>query len=236
MEIKAYAGILSMDESQENSDRYVDYALEHGINYFDVAPGYGDAEITLGKSIKNVRNKIILACKTGEFSKNEGMKQFKTSLERLYSEHFDVYQLHGLTTMEQLEQAFAKDGIMEFLVKAKDEGLIRNIGFSAHNEDVALKALTLYDFDTAMFPLNWSMNISKGVGDRVLAEAKTKKMGVIALKTLASRRKKEGDEKDLPKCWYNPIDIEDRNLLSQLSTIHYPWVLIPYLLPGILIT
>lgn len=214
-----FAGILAMDESQENSDMYVRYAIDHGINYFDVAPSYGNAEIILGDSIKYLRKDIVLACKTGKFELEEGKAEFLNSLKLLHTDYFDIYQLHGLTDDDQLEMAFSKNGIMSFLEEAKKKGVIRNIGFSAHNEDIALKALSMYDFDTVLFPLNWSMNISLGVGDRLMAKAKTRNMGIMGLKTLAHRQLKENEEKEFPKCWYKPIDLKDTKFA--ISALNY---------------
>lgn len=208
-----YGGIISMNEEQKDSDYYVDYAIDHGINYFDIAPSYGNAQEILGRSLKNKRNNVYLACKTGEFSRENGSKQFYESLDMLYTDHFDVFQLHGLSSMEQVEIAFSANGIMEFLVKAKDEGKIRNIGFSAHNESVAFKALSMYDFDTVLFPFNWSMNISLNAGNELLQEAANRNMGILALKVLAERALTENESDKYPKSWYKPIDLTETEFI-----------------------
>ncbi len=204
-----YGGIISTQERQQDSDRYVDHAISHGINYFDVAPSYGNAQEIMGNSIKDKRKDIFLACKTGEFEIESGKKEFYESLKLLHTDYFDVYQLHGLTNFGQLERAFDSNGIMGFLVKAKKEGIIRNIGFSSHNEKIALKALDLYDFDTVMFPFNWSMNISMKAGDDLLTEAKKRNLGILGLKTLADRAITEDEKVRFPKSWYKPIDLTD---------------------------
>jgi aryl-alcohol dehydrogenase-like predicted oxidoreductase len=202
-----YGGIVSKDEIQEDSDRYVSYAIEKGVNYFDVAPAYGNAQTVLGQSLIPHRKDIYLACKANEFSEEAGKTQFFESLKLLHTDYFDVYQLHALTNPEDLELAFSKKGIMNFLVNAKKDGLIRNLGFSAHNDEVACKATELYDFDTVLFPLNWSTHMTHQFGSGILELAKKNNMGVLALKSLALRKWKPNEENNYPKCWYKPIDM-----------------------------
>jgi aryl-alcohol dehydrogenase-like predicted oxidoreductase len=204
-----YGGIISMNEEQVDSDRYVSYAIDRGVNYFDVAPGYGNAQTILGKSIKSYRNDIYLACKTAEFTLEAGKLQIAESLKLLNTDYFDVFQLHALSREEDLEQVFSENGIMNYLIQAKKEGIIRNIGFSAHNEDVAIKATQMFDFDTILFPFNWATSLGKSFGDRLLAVADQKGMGKLALKTLAYRLWKNDEIKEFHKCWYKPIDRDD---------------------------
>jgi len=213
----AYGGIISMNEAQSDSDRYVAFAIDKGINYFDVAPGYGNAQEIMGKSFKPYRKNNILACKTGEMSGEAGEKQIMESFKLLHTDYFDVFQLHALTTFENLELAFSDKGIMQYLVKAKEKGIIRNIGFSAHDEDVALKALELYDFDTVLFPFNWGTYMGKNFGERILKAANTRNMGKLALKTLAHRSWMVEDTKKYQKCWYKPIDTDNELALSAMK-------------------
>ena len=209
----AYGGIVSGNERQEDSDRYVDYAIEHGVNYFDVAPSYGNAQEILGNSLRSRRKDVYLACKTSEFRREAGSAQFSESFRLLHTDYFDVFQLHALTTMEQLDQAFAEDGIMNVLIEAKKDGRIRNLGFSAHNEDVALEALERYDFDTVLFPFTWSLNMTRETGRRLLEVAKARNLGILALKAMALRQWQQDEERIEPKCWYKPIDIGNEELL-----------------------
>ena len=97
-----YGGIVSMDAVQEDSDRYVEWALEQGINYFDVAPTYGDAQLKLGQSLIPYRDKIKLACKTKARTAKEAMALFEESRRLLHTDYFDVYQLHEVTTPEDV--------------------------------------------------------------------------------------------------------------------------------------
>ena len=141
-----YGGIIHMNETQDQANQLVAYAIDKGINYFDVAPSYGDAESLMGPALTPFRKGVYLACKTGKRTKEDAKKELLHSLEALQTDHFDVYQIHALTTQEDLDTLFGPDGAMETYLWAKQEGLIRNIGFSTHNEDMAMKALDLYDF------------------------------------------------------------------------------------------
>lgn len=212
-----YGGIISTNEEQKDSDRYVSGAIERGINYFDVAPTYGDAQLKLGNSLQPYRKDVFLACKTAHRNFSDAKLQMKESLEMLHTDYFDVFQLHAMTTAEDVEQAFAEDGVMKFLIEAKKEGMIRNLGFSAHSEKTALKALDLYDFDTILFPVNWATGLKNAMGDELLVKAKERNMGILALKSLAMRHWKEGEEKEFPKCWYKPIDMKSELAIAALK-------------------
>lgn len=212
-----YGGIISSNEKQQDSDYYVSYAIDRAVNYFDVAPAYGDAQMKLGNSLKPYRKDICLACKTDKRDGFSAEIQLKESLKLLHTDYLDVYQLHALTTEEDLNKAFADDGVMDFLIKAKKEGIIRNLGFSAHNEEVALEALSLYSFDTILFPFNWSLGIEKSMGNRLLEDAKRKDIGILALKSMAKRNWNENEVREYPKCWYKPIEIEKQGNDNKLA-------------------
>ncbi|NLX99935.1 MAG: aldo/keto reductase, partial [Rhodopirellula sp.] len=156
-----FGGIINTDEPQEHANRFVARAIDAGVNYFDVAPTYGDAEERLGPALAPYRRDVFLACKTEERSAEGAREKLEASLRKLKTDYFDVYQLHALTTDDDLDRAFGPGGAMEVVLKAKRDGIIRNVGFSAHNEDAALRALAMYDFDTVLFPLNWALGINR---------------------------------------------------------------------------
>lgn len=207
-----YGGIVSGKDGQEASDRYVSWAIDREINYFDVAPTYGDAQEKLGNSLIPYRKKIHLACKTMQRLRKEAERELKESFRLLHTDYFDVYQMHALSSMEDVELAFGPGGIMELLVEAKKEGYIRRIGISAHSEEAALKALSLYDFDTVLFPFNWGLHMAKGIGSDLAKTAKDKGIGLLALKSLIHRAWLNDEEKDrsvFPKSWCKPIDTDN---------------------------
>ncbi len=85
-----YAGIVSGEVGQDNSDKYVEYAIKKGVNYFDIAPSYGDAQEKLGNSLKPYRKDVHLACKTICRTAEEAKQEIDQSLKQLYTDHFDV--------------------------------------------------------------------------------------------------------------------------------------------------
>ena len=208
----AYGGIVSMSDGQDASDRYVSWAIDRGVNYFDVAPSYGDAEEKLGNSLKPYRKDIHLACKTAERLMADAEKELEKSRKLLHTDYFDVYQLHAISSMQDVETAFGPAGVMEFVSKLKQRGIAKNVGITAHNEDAALKCLELYDFDTVLFPFNWFMNMEHGMGSRLVKAAKARNMGVLCMKAFIERKwdsKEERDNSCFPKSWCKPIDTED---------------------------
>ncbi|HEX9061357.1 MAG TPA: aldo/keto reductase [Clostridia bacterium] len=218
----SYGGIVSMRDGQDASDKYVSWAIDRGINYFDVAPTYEDAQEKLGNSLLPYRKNIYLACKTVFRMKADAEKVFQESLRLLHTDYFDVYQMHALAKEEDVEQAFGVGGIMEMIVKAKKKGLVRKVGITCHNEAVALKAMSLYDFDTVLFPLNWHMNIGHDMGTQLCKTAKEKGMGLLGMKQLIERawiNQEESESSPFPKSWCKPIDLENREL--RLAAIKY---------------
>ena len=200
-----FGGIINMDEAQTDADAHVARAVEAGVNYFDVAPTYGNAEERLGPALAPYRKDVLLACKTEERTAAGAREKLEASLKKLKTDRFDVYQLHALATDADLDRAFGPGGAMEVVLKAKRDGIIRYVGFSAHNEDVALRALTMYDFDTVLFPLNWALGIVTGWGDRISRAAQERNMGILGMKSLVRRRWRDGEARPYPKSWCQPL-------------------------------
>lgn len=197
---------------QDASDRFVAFAIERGVNYFDVAPSYGNAEEQLGNSLRPYRRDIHLACKTGKRDRASAEAELKQSLEHLHTDSFDIYQLHAISSMKDVEAAFAPGGVMELMREVKEKGVAAHIGFTAHNEDAALRMIELYDFDTVLFPFNWFMNMAHGMGSRLLEAARARNMGVLCMKAFIERRWESDAERAasaFPKSWCKPIDVED---------------------------
>ena len=210
-------GINFDEKGQESSDRQVAWAIDRGINYFDVAPSYGNAQEMLGNSLKPYRKNIHLACKTQNRLRRDAEPEMLESLKLLGTDYFDVYQMHALSTMEDIELAFGPGGVLELMQEMKDKGIARKLGITAHSEAVALKALELYPFDTVLFPFNWHMNMAHGMGNTLLKTAKEKGVGVLCMKSMIERSwdKEERYASKYPKSWCKPIDTHtDTELLK----------------------
>jgi aryl-alcohol dehydrogenase-like predicted oxidoreductase len=220
--IVGFGGIIVMNETTEASAIAVAEAIDRGVNYFDVAPSYGNAEEMLGPALAPYRDDVYLACKTGERKAEGAEKELHASLKKLRTDHFDVYQLHAMKTMEDVETVFGPGGAMEIFVKAKEQGKVRNLGFSAHSEEAALALMDRFDFDTILFPFNWATWLESGFGPAVLEKAVEKDMGVLALKTLAKRAWGEDEERAWAKAWYCPVESYEEAKLAVRFTFSKP--------------
>lgn len=201
--------VTSVEQSQANN--YVSEAVDYGINYFDVAPGYGDAQDHLGPALEAYRRNVFLACKTGEWSAEAAEKQMDESLTKLKTDYFDLYQFHAVTTLEDVEKIFAPKGAMEVFLKAKKDGKIRYIGFSAHSEEASIAMLEKFDFDSVLFPVNWVAMLKSGFGSIIMDKAIEKGAACLALKGMAMKPWPGSiklEERKYQKCWYQPIDEE----------------------------
>ena len=135
-----FGGIVVMDERPGRLRNIVAEAVDRGINYFDIAPSYGNAQERLGPALAPYRKNVFLACKTEGRTKDESRKQLEESLRLLKTDHVDLYQFHALTKMKELDQVLGPGGAMETMEAAKKEGKIRYIGFSVHSQETALAA------------------------------------------------------------------------------------------------
>ena len=208
LSIIGFGGIVVMGMEQKDADRMVADSVDRGVNYFDVAPSYGkgEAEEKLGPALKPHREKTFLACKTGMRDAVGAREELERSLKRLHTDHFDLYQLHGMTKMEDVEQVLAPGGAMELFEKAREEGKVRYLGFSAHSAEAAVALMDRYPFDSILFPINYVCYAEGNFGPQVVQKAKEKGVARLALKALAYARRKKGDEKKHKKCWYHAID------------------------------
>jgi len=212
LSIVAFAGIVLKDESSEDSSRYVSWAIDQGIDYFDVAPGYGNAQNMLGPALEPYRNDVFLACKTKFRTGPEARADLENSLKLLRTDHFDLYQMHAMTTQDDLETATATGGALEVIDKARDEGLIKHVGFSVHSAEVAIELMSRYDFDSVLFPVNFTTWFEAGFGSQIMNEAEKRGVARLALKGAAHHALENPDHRVREKCWYAPI--EDRELMK----------------------
>ena len=219
LSILGFGGILVMNSTQAHANSLVAKAIHNGINYFDVAPTYGDAEDRLGPALQPYRNNVFLACKTSRRTAVDSEKELHNSLKKLRTDHFDLYQLHALNSIDETKQALGKGGVLETLLKAREKGLIRYLGFSAHDVPAALYAMKHFDFDTVLFPCNFILYEKGNFGPSIKKEAQSRGMGMLALKSMALTKWAEGtDDHPYPKCWYEPItDIELAHLALRFT-------------------
>jgi len=224
LSIIGFGGIVVMDEQPNAAANIVAEAVDRGINYFDVAPSYGNAQERLGPALQPYRKNCFLACKTEGRKKDDSRAQLEKSLEFLKTDHVDLYQFHALTKMTELDTVLSPGGAMETMEAAKKEGKIRYIGFSVHSVETALAAMDRYNFDTVLFPFNWLLVSQANFGMQILKKAQEKQMGILCLKSMAKTVWPAGLKKDhpQPKCWYQPARFPDEASLGLRWTLGHP--------------
>ena len=137
--------------SQKKADEAVKMALRYGVNTVDVAPSYGQAELRLAPWVKKYRNRLFVAEKTTERSKEGAWTELRRSLRRLSVSSFDLYQLHAVGDLQELKTALGKDGAIRAFKEAKETGLINHIGITGHKDMRVLKrAMERFDFDSIL--------------------------------------------------------------------------------------
>jgi len=156
--------------------------LSLGINFFDTANGYSTSEERIGKVISGRRSSIIIATKSMGKTREEVEKHLSLSLKRLGVDYIDLYQFHGVSDFKSLEIVTAPEGPLTVLEEAKKAGVIRHIGITSHQIDVAKKAVKSGLFETIMFPFNF---MAPEAADELLPLAEKHDVGFIAMKPLA---------------------------------------------------
>ncbi|SVC16114.1 uncharacterized protein METZ01_LOCUS268968 [marine metagenome] len=208
LSVIGFGAIIFVKENRKFAEDSVARAIDSGINYFDMGPGYGNgqAEELGGPAISPFRDKIFLAEKTGKRTKNEALTELKQSLVKMNTDYFDLYQFHAVKTLEEVKILTGPNGALEGFLEARKQGLIRYLGFSAHSEEAALALLKQFDFDSILYPLNFVSWYQGHFGQSVINAAKEKEMGILALKTLAKTSRETRHEGNWQKAWYNPVE------------------------------
>jgi len=223
--IVAFSGFALNKYQQEECNAGVKKAFDKGVNYFDVAPAYGESENRLGVALQQLdRSKYYLACKTKMRDGPGALAEMERSLTRLKTDHFDVYQLHHLRKPEEVKQALGPGGAVEAILKARDQGKVRFIGFSAHTTKAAMEAMTGFKFDTVMFPINFVEYYLIGFGKEVLAEARRQGAAVLAIKPMSTGFWPK-EVKKTRNWWYRSAeDQEEVNLVMRWALSQEPVV------------
>jgi predicted aldo/keto reductase-like oxidoreductase len=213
---------------QPLADKVVQQVLDAGVNHIDIAPSYGEAEQRLGPWMPRIREKFFLGCKTMERSKKGALQEAHQSLNRLQVGKFDLYQLHAITNIDELDKVTAKGGALEAAIELREKGLTDFVGITGHGmetPDLFIEALSRFDFDTVLFPINATLFADDTYCDQahqLLELCEEKDVGVMTIKSVA--KGPWGDREHRYHTWYEPFDdqkaIEEniRFVLSQKLT------------------
>ena len=176
-----FGGIPIMRLSTDEAVRLVDHCRARGITFFDTANGYNDSEAKIGQALSGHRDQVVLATKTMGRDRATAEAHLTESLRRLRTDHIDIYQVHNVTSQESLSAVLAPGGVLEYLQRAREKGLIRFIGVSSHNPQIAKAALATGHFDTLQFPFNF---VESDPVEELFPAAWEMNVGVIGMKPL----------------------------------------------------
>lgn len=215
-------GACFMASSAQEAERPFREALDRGVNHLDIAPGYALAEHAVGPHVPAVRDDLFLACKTGRKNAGGVRAQLEESLRRLRTDHFDLYQLHGVTDLDDLE---TRSEAVEVLLEARERGLTRFVGITGHDLGAPAahaEALRRWDLDTVLFPIYprvWADPQYRKDAEALLAECASRDAGAMVIKACASHP--WADTTVTHTTWYAPQTEPDtilRGVRFALST------------------
>ena len=207
--VAIFGGAALWDATQANADRAMEQVIAAGVNHIDVAPSYGQAEELLGPWMPRVRKDFFLGCKTLERAQESAWEELQRSLEKLRTDRFDLYQIHAITSIAELDEAM-RGGVIETMLRAREQGLTKFLGITGHGNDapaVFLEALRRFDFDTILFPINFvQFGNPKYRADtmELVRECAQRDVGTMIIKAVG-----KGVWRDRPRThtsWYVPFD------------------------------
>lgn len=207
--VAIFGGAAFWEESQAEADAIMQQVLAAGVNHIDVAPSYGKAEDRLAPWMPGIRDQIFLGCKTLERTREGAADGLRRSLERLQVEKFDLFQIHAITKMEELDRVMRPGGALDAIMEAREQGLTKYIGITGHGDEgpkIFREALRRFDFDTVLFPINFVEYANpeyRRESEALVEECKARDVGTMIIKAVG---KGPWRGKKTYSTWYEPFD------------------------------
>lgn len=198
--------------TQDEADRTLDMLFEYGINHIDTAASYGDAELRIGPWMQRYRSQFFLATKTEQRTRQGAWDELHRSLDRLRTDHVDLWQMHILVEPADWDTAMGPGGALEAFVEAREQGLVRFLGVTGHGVTIAdmhLQSLARFDFDSVLLPYNPSMmqNPVYAAGfERLTAVCAQKQVAIQTIKSLS--KGPWGEKPQTFNTWYEPFSTQ----------------------------
>ena len=182
-------GVLRTFGREKDAAAVINRALDQGVAYCDTAPAYAGSIDYYGGVLGERRKQIFLASKTHDRTRDGSLRLLDDSLRRLRTDHLDLWQLHDLRSLDDLQRIFGPGGALEALKRARDEGRVRHLGITGHHDPaILLEAMRRFPFDTVLVAINAGDVHRLPFINTVVAEAARQNMGVIAMKVCAQKR------------------------------------------------
>lgn len=197
------------DVTQDEADRTMQLLLDYGVNHIDTAASYGDSELRLGPWMEHYRDQFFLATKTAERTYDGAKAEFEKSLRRLRVDEVDLIQLHYLVGNDEWEVAMGAGGALEYLIEAREQGLVKYIGVTGHDVAIARmhqRSLERFDFDSVLLPYNYLMMqnpVYRSGFNEVLEMCQARNVAVQTIKGI-TRRPYLSDKRS-HATWYEPL-------------------------------
>ena len=198
---------------QEKADDTIRLVREYGVNHFDVAASYGDAELRLAPFLSEYRDEIFLATKTGDRTRDGAFKSIEQSLERMQIDQLDLIQFHNLTRDSDWETVMSEGGALKAAMQAQEQGLVKYVGVTGHGTRTAemhLRSLAHFEFASVLLPYS-HMSLQderyKIEFEELYNLCQEKNVAMQTIKSIARRRWRAEDESK-KFSWYEPIKEE----------------------------
>ncbi|MBK8900446.1 MAG: aldo/keto reductase [Anaerolineaceae bacterium] len=198
---------------QAEANKTLDLLLQYGVNHIDTAASYGDAELRIGPWMKQYRDTFFLATKTEKRTYAAAKEELHRSLDRLQTDHVDLWQMHILVEPDEWETAMGPGGALEAFIEAREQGLTRFLGVTGHGVTIAqmhLKSLERFDFDSVLLPYNPTMMQNAQYAadfEQLMAVCQAKNVAVQTIKALS--KGPWGDKPKTHNTWYEPFSTQE---------------------------
>jgi aryl-alcohol dehydrogenase-like predicted oxidoreductase len=206
-----YGGAALAHVPQEVADQSIRLALDAGINHYDTAADYGQSEVRLGVWMPRIRNEIFLATKTGDRTATGAYDSVRRSIDRLQVDTVDLFQLHAIGDLADLDRATRSGGALDGALRARDEGLVAAIGITGHGMEAPsthLEALRRFPFGTVLTPFNHRLHRDSAYlrdFEALSAEIDAQDAGLMLIKAVARNLWRTGEQPRYDT-WYEPLD------------------------------
>jgi predicted aldo/keto reductase-like oxidoreductase len=176
-----FGGIPIQRVSEEEAVRAIRTALDLGVDFIDTAAGYSDSQRKIGAATRGARDRVILATKSGQKTKEGILRDVERAREEMGADVIDLYQLHGVSKREAWEAIRSPGGAIEGLLEAKEKGLVSHVGFTSHSLDLSIELVEEPAFETIQFPFNL---VTSEPERELIPKARELGLGFIVMKPL----------------------------------------------------
>ena len=176
-------GILRTFGHNEAAYELINLAVDLGINYFESARAYAGSETYYGQALGERRKEIFLTSKSHARDRVGALKHLQETLDNMKTDYLDLWQIHDVRTLEDVDQIMGKGGAIEAFDLARSNGMVKFVGVTGHHDPSVLQQiLSLYSFDTALIPVNPAETYYKPFLEAILPTAVEKNIAIIGMK------------------------------------------------------